>query len=106
MWECLRQAYEDNGLGRRLNLQRRLYRLQLGDFNTMDAYIAEVMSTVQQLAEIGKEIDDETVGAILLGGLPSKYDPLVMTLENSNRQIGAADVKSRLLNEAAKKEGG
>lgn len=105
MWECLRQAYEDNGLGRRLNLQRRLYRLQLGNFDTMDTYIAEVMSTVQQLAEIGKEIDDETVGAILLGGLPSKYDPLVMALENSNRQITAADVKSRLLNEAAKKEG-
>lgn len=63
------------------------------------------MSTVQQLAEIGKEIDDETVGAILLGGLSSKYDPLVMALENSNRQITAADVKSRLLNEAAKKEG-
>lgn len=69
----------------------------------MDAYIAEVMSTVQQLADIEKEINDETVGAILQGGLPPKYDPLVMALEN--RQINAADVKCRLLNEAAKKEG-
>lgn len=103
MWKCLRKAYEDNG--RRLNLQRRVYRLQLNDFDTMDAYIADVMSTVQQLGDIEKEIDDETVGAILQGELPPKYDSLVMALENSNRQINAADVKCRLLNEAAKKEG-
>lgn len=70
----------------------------------MDTYITEVMSTVQQLADIGKEIDDETAGAVLLGRLPPKYDSLVMALENSNTQISAADFKFRLLNEAAKKE--
>jgi hypothetical protein len=58
--DALPKAYDDNGVGRRLSLQRKLYKLQLTDFKSMDDFIAGVMSTGQQLADIGKETEDES----------------------------------------------
>jgi hypothetical protein len=46
-WDALAKAYEDNGLGCRLSLQRTLYKLQLTDFKSMDYFIAGVMLTGQ-----------------------------------------------------------
>jgi hypothetical protein len=102
-WDALAKAYEDNSLGRRLSLQRTLYKLQLTDFKSMDYFIAGVMLTGQQLVDIGKEIDDESLAAIMLNGLTAHYDPLVMALEYSNIQITTDLVKAKLINQASKR---
>jgi len=102
-WDALAKAYEDNGLGRRLSLQRTLYKLQLTDFKSMDYFIAGVMLTGHQLVDIGKEFDDESLAAIMLNGLIAHYDPLVMALENSNIQIATDLVKVKLIIEASKR---
>jgi hypothetical protein len=70
----------------------------------MDDFIAWVMSTGQQLADIGKEID-ESLATIMLNGLAAHYDPLVMALENLNIQITTDLVKAKLINEASKGSG-
>ncbi|KAH9641407.1 hypothetical protein HF086_011436 [Spodoptera exigua] len=102
-WNALQNAYEDKGMGRRLYLERKLYRLRLEDFdNNIESYINAVISTAQDLADIGKVIDDASIAAILLGGLTSRYDPMIMTLENSNVQVTTEIVKSKLLNEISK----
>jgi hypothetical protein len=61
------------------------------------------MSTGLQLADIGKETDDESLAAIMLNGLTAHYDLLVMTLENSNIQITTDLVKAKLINEEPKR---
>ncbi|KAH9633642.1 hypothetical protein HF086_010880 [Spodoptera exigua] len=97
-WNALQNAYEDKGMGRRLYLERKLYRLRLEDFdNNIESYINAVISTAQDLADIGKVIDDASIAAILLGGLTSRYDPMIMALENSNVQVTIEIVKSKTL---------
>ena len=42
------------------------------------------MSLTQQLADIGKVVDDEDIGFIMLNGLTEDYKPMVRELEASN----------------------
>nr|XP_034827960.1 uncharacterized protein LOC117985369 isoform X2 [Maniola hyperantus] len=70
-------------MGRRLALERKLYRLSLSDF---------------------ENIEDKSIAAILLGGLTSKYEPLIMALENCNIDITSDLVKTKLLNEMSKND--
>ena len=98
-WDALAAAYEDKGMGRRLALERRLYRYNLNDFACVESYINAIMSTSQDLADLGKVIDDESIAAILLGGLTPRYDPLIMALENLNIKVSTDLVKSKLLSE-------
>ncbi|KOB59525.1 putative retrovirus-related pol polyprotein from transposon tnt [Operophtera brumata] len=101
-WNALQDAYEDKGMGRRLTLERKLYRLALNDFQNIEMYINAVLSTAQDLADIGKVIEDSSIAAILLGGLTSRYEPLIMALENSNVEVSTELVKRKLLNEMSK----
>ncbi|KAI8441325.1 hypothetical protein MSG28_014946 [Choristoneura fumiferana] len=102
-WDALSSAYEDKGLGRRISLERKLYRYCLDDFDSnIEMYINAVMSTVQDLADIGKIMEDASIAAILLGGLSPQYAPLVMALENSNIDITVDLIKTKLLNELNK----
>lgn len=103
-WTNLQKAYEDKSMGRKLALERKLYRLNLQDYENMETYIDAVISTAQDLADIGKVIEDASVAAILLGGLTSKYEPLIMALENSNIAVSTEIVKGKLLNQMAKEE--
>lgn len=101
-WTALSNVYEDKGYGRKLRLQTTLYQTKLSDYNTIEEYITQILNVTQQLADIGKEIPDDDIAAIMLGGLPSHYAPLVMALENSNVQVTTELVKAKLLNEMAK----
>ncbi|KOB66112.1 Retrovirus-related Pol polyprotein from transposon TNT 1-94 [Operophtera brumata] len=65
-----------------------------------DAY--EDKGMAQDLADIGKVIEDSSIAAILLGGLTSRYEPLIMALENSNVEVSTELVKRKLLNEMSK----
>nr|XP_034827959.1 uncharacterized protein LOC117985369 isoform X1 [Maniola hyperantus]XP_034836822.1 uncharacterized protein LOC117993182 [Maniola hyperantus] len=91
-------------MGRRLALERKLYRLSLSDFENIEQYIDAVLSTAQDLADIDKVIEDKSIAAILLGGLTSKYEPLIMALENCNIDITSDLVKTKLLNEMSKND--
>lgn len=101
-WKALQNAFEYRGMSRRLSLERKLYRLSLENFDDIEAYINAVLSTAQDLADIGKIIEDVSLAAILLGGLTSKYESLVMALENSHVDITTELVKAKLLNEMSK----
>lgn len=96
-WTNLQKAFENTGLCRRLALLRKLLRSKYEDFRNMDEYISAVMSLVQQLADINHNVDDEEVAMIILGGLPSEFDPLIMGIEATHTTISTEMVKSRLL---------
>lgn len=96
-WQALENAYEDKGLGRRLKLLRNLCSIKLEDFPSMENYVNETMSLAQQLAAMNKPIDDEFLAAIMLQGLPSFYDPMIMAIEHSGIDITSDLVKTKLL---------
>lgn len=96
-WDNLQKAYEDQGLSRRLSLIRRLVRIRLENYSTMEAYVNETLSIAQKLADMAQPVDDEFLGVIMLSGLTSEYDPMVMAIENSNVKITSDFVKARLM---------
>ena len=107
IWETLQKEYERKSTYRKLSLSRKLHRIRLEDYRTMSEYINEILSIVQQLADIDKEMDDEDVATCLLNGLPDDYEPMIMGLEathDQNKKITSEAVKSLLLDNACRKE--
>lgn len=96
-WTALEKAFEDKGLHRRLRLLRSLCSVKLENFSNMEEYVNEIMALSQQLMSIGKPMDDEFLGVIMLQGLTDEYEPMVMALENSGVEITSDFVKTKLL---------
>lgn len=83
-WEALRNAFEDKGLNNRCRLLTKLVSLKLNQFNSIGAYVTELLNVAQQLGELGKPIDDELLAAMMLAGLPEEYTPMRLALENTS----------------------
>lgn len=96
-FNCLKKAYADSGLTRRLALMKSL----LGNAYTgnIQEYVNKALSTQQELQGIGAAVDDEFLGIIMLAGLPERFHPLVMTLEHSNTKVSSENVVTALLKE-------
>ncbi|CAG9104628.1 unnamed protein product [Plutella xylostella] len=103
-WTNLKTAYEDRGLCRRLGLLRTLFGLKLELFSDMEAYLTKITDLDQQLRDINAPLDDDFLSVIILSGLPADYDPLIMTLENSNIKLCSENVKSKLLQENLRRD--
>lgn len=106
-WDKLASIFEDKGLYRRVLLLRQLHRMNLSDYTNMSNYISAVMMLVQQLADIGRNIEDAEVAEILLSGLSGDYDVLVSSLETAcmSRDLSSELVRTRLLQEEHRKNG-
>ncbi|CAH0729880.1 unnamed protein product, partial [Brenthis ino] len=100
-WDSLSDIFEDKGLLRRVLLLRELHRTRYTDFNDMSKYIDNTFNIVQQLADIGRKIEDEEIAELLLSGLPQEYDSLVSNLSTFTltTRISSEVVRTRLLQE-------
>lgn len=96
-WNNLRSAYENMGISRRLQLKRKLSQIKYVNYSTMDHYLGEIISVTQELADIGCTIDDEELAEIMLIGLSSDFDSLVMAIEATQVKLTSEFVKSRLI---------
>lgn len=98
-WTNLQKAYEDKGLSRRLGLLRSLFGVRLLEMDGMESYLGRITEISQQLKDIDSPLDDEFIAIIILSGLPSSYDPLIMALENSAIKLTSEVVKTKLIME-------
>lgn len=103
-WMKLQCAYENKGLSRRLGLLRALFGIKLKDTEGMESYVAKVSELAQQLKDIEAALEDEFIAIIMLSGLTSDYDPLIMALENSGIKLSSEIVKSKLLQEYQRRD--
>jgi hypothetical protein len=83
-----------NSINNRCRLLSRLVNLKLNMFNSITEYITELLHVNNQLADLGKEIDDELVAALMLQGLPEEYTPMRLALENTNVTLSSDYIKS------------
>lgn len=96
-WDALEKAYDDKGLNRKVRLMKTLFSMKRDNFHNMERYVNGILSTSEQLAGIGKPLDDEYIGIIMLQGLPEEYVPMTMALEHSWVAITSDLVKTKLL---------
>lgn len=64
--------------------------------------MTETMSTSQELADINVAADDELISVVMLSGLLSEYNPMIMALKSSGARIASNTVKSKLIQEDVK----
>lgn len=81
-WFKLKAVFEDGGFSQEINLLRKLCNIWLADYNTVEEYLDELMSTAQKLEELNFTVDDRWLVGLMLKGLPEEYNPMVMSLEN------------------------
>lgn len=96
-WKNLRIAYESVGMNRRIQLKRKLHSLRYYRNSSMDHYVGNIISTVQELKEIGVVIEDEELAELMLVGLPPDFSSLIAILEATNTKLTSAYVKSVLM---------
>lgn len=98
-WDKLIKTFEDTGLTRKVGLLKSLTSARLNECKNIEEYIHKITNAAHQLREIGIDISEEMVGALLLSGLPNEYRPMIMGLENSGLVITGDSVKVKLLQE-------
>lgn len=96
-WENLSKAFQDDGLTRRVGLLRILITTKLEDCSSVEEYVNRIITTAHKLTSVGLTVSDEWVGTILLAGLPSRFEPMIMGIESSGSTVTADSVKTKLL---------
>lgn len=99
LWETLRLAFEDHSWSQRVKLVQELMSASqaLDDCATMAEYVKPVMDAVNGLRDAGIETLEEFAGAVLLAGLDSRFDPMVRSMDNAEKQLSTARIRQRLL---------
>lgn len=96
-WEALKTAFADSGLTRKVSLLQQLVSLKLVDCESMEEYINKSVSLWTKVKRAGFNIDEEVIGSLMLGGLPSEFTSMVMAIENSGKKITVDSVRTLLL---------
>ncbi|KRX38752.1 Retrovirus-related Pol polyprotein from transposon TNT 1-94 [Trichinella murrelli] len=80
MWQTLQRLHERASIGRKLYLMHKLYGMRF-THGTMQSHINGILEIVTQLRDLGKNIEDDDLVAIMLCSLPDSYSALVTALE-------------------------
>lgn len=100
VWDKLQNTFDDSGLSRRVGLLRTLVTTRLDQCEGMEEYVNRIITTAHKLRDAKMVLDDEWIGTLLLAGLSSRYEPMIMAVESSGIQISADVIKIKLLQEA------
>lgn len=98
MWLKLEKVCGGDGLGRRIQLMRKLVQTQLNDCKDIGDYVEQKQSVVKELQRIKFEVSDEWAATFLLAGLPEAFEPMIMALENSGKPLNLEEIEMSLLN--------
>lgn len=97
VWTRLRKLYDDSGFMRKIGLLRTLISARLDNHVNMESHINQIIETSQKLRRTGFAIDEIWVGSLLLAGLPEKFAPMIMAIENSGLEVTTDSIKTKLL---------
>ena len=100
-WEALKSAFEDGGYSRLVRLLINLVTTKLDDCASVEEYIDAIMKKSNQINDtgLGVVMPDVAIGALMLAGLPAKYETLSMAIGGSNAAITSDLVKQKILQE-------
>jgi len=96
-WNALQKAYGDRGITRKVELLTQLVNTKLVNYSNVQEYINDLVMTSIKIRSTGLNLDDELTASFMLAGLPEEYKPLILAVENSNKQLKIDDVKNLLL---------
>lgn len=96
-WKQITKAFESSGLTRKVELLKSLTNMKLSDFDSMKDYVNSFVMTSFQCKNAGFNLDNELLASLMLAGLPSECDSLVLAIENQKEKLELDKVKNTLL---------
>lgn len=96
-WKSIVDTYEDSVVSQKIYTLTKFVNTRAMDFESLSAYVNEMMQLWTRVQAAGFTIDDKTAGSLMLGGLPEQYQSMVMGIENSGKDITVDFVKNLLL---------
>jgi hypothetical protein len=100
MWDALASVHQRKGRNARLYLLRKLWNSRYVEGTPMQSHINKVSDLVLELANIGRSIPDDELGAVLVNSLPPSWDYLVTSFDSiPEDSFTSSMVITRLLGE-------
>lgn len=96
-WTSIINSFEDSVTSQKIFTLTKFVNTRAADFDSLSSYVNAMMKLWTRVQSAGFSIDDKTAGSLMLGGLPDQYQPMVLGIENSGKEITVDFVKNLLL---------
>lgn len=103
-WNKLQKLYEEPSTANKMRLYERFLTLKLEKNVVVRTHVEQFASIRSQLKSVGVSIDDGLYKLALLRSLSSKFDNLVVTLENQIDSINVEDLHARVYREEVRQD--
>lgn len=81
VWDTLTSVFQDKGASRKVNLLKQWISLKAENCGSLQEYVHKSVALRAKVKTVGFDISDEIAGSIVLCGLGTEYNSLVMSLE-------------------------
>lgn len=104
MWKALSDSFERTGVSSQLRLRKMLLTMRYASTESMASHFLKFDKLVRELKSTGATLEETDIVCHLLLTMPEEYGMVVTALETmSSGQLTLSFVKTRLLNEEAKR---
>lgn len=97
VWKSLLRAFEDSGVGRKVNILNQLVSNKLTQYKSMEKYINAILLNWNKTRTAGFNIEEQVIASLMLGGLPEEYRAMILGIENGGKPLTVDYVKTILL---------
>lgn len=95
-WKILKVAFGDVDYLREADLLNKLCGVCLEECESVQDYIDQLLTTAQQLREIGFTVEDCWLVGLMLKGLPQKYKEIVVSMKSCGSRMSVDEVKLKI----------
>jgi len=103
VWDALKQDYEDRSLMTTVDLVRRFRTKKCGEKDNIRTHFQELTDLRDQLAAVGKSVDNDDFAATLLASLPPSFVHACTSINSSGR-VGAKNLTPTIAKEIVLEE--
>jgi hypothetical protein len=97
MWTAIKAIYQTRSKMATINLTQKLQSTKLQDEGDARAHLTNLMNMREQLAALGKTLDDDEFASTLLGSLPPSFRSVIHSINAAANQMGMPITSDRVI---------
>ena len=97
VWNAIKALYQTRSKMITVDLGKKLQNTKLGDKDNAQAHFTQLMNLREQLASMGKTLNDDEFASILLGSLPPSYSPTIGGINAAADSTGNAITSNQVI---------
>lgn len=106
-WEALKSVHNKSSFIGKVFVLKRISRASLEKDGDMEKHVNLMLGLFDEMASMGKALDEDLMVAFMLTSLPAKYDGLITALEvMDEKELTVKFIKDKLLNDWKRRQEG